>query len=226
MKSVSVAELKKQQRNLWQSVYAEDPGFFGKRSNFAVKASRVFRDCGAGRILELGCGSGRDTFYFASKRISVYAIDFSNAAIAFLRNRAKSVDPEHFVKARVYDLRNGLPEFPKNSFDAAYSHMFFSMPFSLRELARILGHLHRSLKPGAPNLFSVRSVEDKQLSKGKAIDGKTRLYFVNDFAIRFFDTDLIRYLCSASSFHIDRIENGREGLASLYLVYSTVVKKV
>ena len=38
-------------------------------------------------ILELGCGNGRDSFYFAKNGLNVTAIDASNAVIEKLQNR-------------------------------------------------------------------------------------------------------------------------------------------
>jgi 2-polyprenyl-3-methyl-5-hydroxy-6-metoxy-1,4-benzoquinol methylase len=42
-----------------------------------------------GRVLELGCGNGSNAVYMASQGCSVDAVDFSEAAITWAKDRAK-----------------------------------------------------------------------------------------------------------------------------------------
>ncbi|MBK2297368.1 class I SAM-dependent methyltransferase [Francisella philomiragia] len=51
-------------------------------------------------ILDIGCGSGRDAFYFANKGIKVTAIDFSENII----NEAKKVNNHNNIKYLVADI--------------------------------------------------------------------------------------------------------------------------
>ena len=44
------------------------------------------------KILELGCGQGRDALFFASKWLEVYAIDSSAVAIENLRIKTKELN--------------------------------------------------------------------------------------------------------------------------------------
>jgi SAM-dependent methyltransferase len=44
------------------------------------------------KILELGCGQGRDTLFFASKGIDVTALDFSSVAIkGLIKHQRKEI---------------------------------------------------------------------------------------------------------------------------------------
>jgi 2-polyprenyl-3-methyl-5-hydroxy-6-metoxy-1,4-benzoquinol methylase len=43
------------------------------------------------KVVELGCGQGRDSLFFASKGLEVYAIDSPNIAIENLRIKAKGL---------------------------------------------------------------------------------------------------------------------------------------
>jgi tRNA G46 methylase TrmB len=52
---------------IWDKVYSNDSAFFGEDpSDFAQKCYREFKQYHVKKILELGCGQGRDTIFFAS----------------------------------------------------------------------------------------------------------------------------------------------------------------
>jgi hypothetical protein len=53
-------------------VYSSDASFFGDGpSNFGLHCYEEFKRNGVKRILELGCGQGRDAIFFASNGIDV-----------------------------------------------------------------------------------------------------------------------------------------------------------
>jgi SAM-dependent methyltransferase len=85
-------------------------------------------------ILELGCGQGRDTLFFASKGIDVTALDFSSVAIRGLIKRAKERNLLSNIDTSIFDPTNKPIPFSKDEFDAVYSHMFFNMRFTCEQL--------------------------------------------------------------------------------------------
>jgi predicted SAM-dependent methyltransferase len=54
------------------------------------------------------------------------------------------------------DVRQGLP-FEDSYFDAIYSHMFYNLNFTNKELDFLLYESHRDLKTNGLLYFSVRS---------------------------------------------------------------------
>jgi SAM-dependent methyltransferase len=69
------------------------------------------RDGDCVRLLELGAGTGQDSEFFQHHGLDVVAVDLSPAMVE--RCRRKGID------ARVMDFRH--PDFPPESFDAAYA---------------------------------------------------------------------------------------------------------
>jgi len=68
------------------------------------------------RVLELGCGQGRNAIYLASRGCAVDAIDFSAEAIAWARERAEaSRAPVNFQHASVF-----AADIPAESYDLVY----------------------------------------------------------------------------------------------------------
>jgi 2-polyprenyl-3-methyl-5-hydroxy-6-metoxy-1,4-benzoquinol methylase len=87
--------------NIWDKIYSEDSGFFGEDpSDFAQRCFSYFKEYGVKRILELGCGQGRDTIFFASNGFDVHAIDASKVAIENINQKIRqkniSLDLRHF----------------------------------------------------------------------------------------------------------------------------------
>jgi len=198
--------------NVWDNVYEKDISFFGdKPSNFALSCYNLMKKNDVKKILEVGCGQGRDCLFFASKGIDVAALDYSKVAIDSLLEHAKQKDL--IVNARVYDAKKPLP-FDNGSFDAVYSHMFLSMRFSSDELKFILSEVKRVLKDNGFHFFSVRNHNDKFYAKGTKVDDD--VYDINGFQIRFFTRQEIEDLLAG--FKILEIKEDYEDPVTLYLV--------
>ena len=72
------------------------------------------------RILELGCGTGRDAVFLASHGISVVATDVSPAMVRITRARAEQVGVENRVSARVSSAAEAASD--GGVYDGAYSN--------------------------------------------------------------------------------------------------------
>lgn len=199
--------------NIWDKIYEKDASFFGEKpSDFAISCYDTMKD-GAKTILELGCGQGRDSLFFASKGIKVNALDYSRFAIEQLSKCAKQTGLP--IEASVYDATKPLP-FNDDTFDAVYSHMLFSMKFSQEQLKFIFKEVNRVLKNDGFHFFSVRNHNDKFYGKGIRVDYET--YDIDGFQIRFFTKQEIENLCEG--FKIFEIKEDYEEPVTLYLVTS------
>jgi len=203
-----------EQRKVWDRVYNEDREFFGEKpSAFARMCYNLLRRSSAKKILELGCGHGRDSIFFASKGFEVKTFDYSKVAIDILTKNAKQNDLQ--IGARVRDARRGLP-YADGEFDAVYSHIFFSMHFTVKQLKFLFGEVRRVLKDDGFHYLSARSRKDRFYGKGNKI--ADNVYDVNGFVIRFFTKKELKGLMKG--FRITKIVEHEEEPASLYLVFS------
>jgi SAM-dependent methyltransferase len=200
---------------IWDKVYSGDESFFGESaSHFAEMSYSDIKKQGVKKLLELGCGQGRDTIFFASNDLDVHALDSSIIAVENLHKKLRekniSIDLKHF------DARQGIP-FSNNFFDAIYAHMFFNMRFTDEELKFLFIESNRVLKNNGILYFSVRSDKDAQYDTGKKLD--INIYEINGFQIRFFTKSQIRFFLS-DQFEIKNVIEDYEEPASLYLVFS------
>jgi SAM-dependent methyltransferase len=134
--------------------------------------------------LELGGGQGRDTFFFARNGVHVTMLDYSQIAVDTVNGKAQASGLGKFVTAIRHDVRAALP-FADNRFDAAYSHMLYCMPITNSEVERLSQEIHRVLKPGGLNIFTVRHTGDPHFGTG--IHRGEELYEVGGFIVNFFD---------------------------------------
>ena len=200
--------------DIWDKIYTHDSAFFGENpSDFAQKCYIYFKKCGVKRILELGCGQGRDTIFFASNGLDVHAIDASEVALDNINQKIRekniSLDLRHFK------ARQTLP-YDDTYFDAVYSHMFYNMRFTDEELGFLFKESNRVLKNNGLLYFSVRSDKDVLYNKGKKIDNN--IYEINGFQIRFFTKRQIQ-LFLENYFEIKNIEESYEEPVNLYFVF-------
>lgn len=180
-----------QQQSHWDSTYAGMDDFFGKEpSELAVSALGTLKDNGAKDVLELGCGQGRDSYFLCRNGFSVTALDYSETGVCQMKERAAASGVG--MNLLVHDAREPLP-FPDGSFDAVFSHMFFTMELSEDEVARILGECRRVLRPGGLNIYSVRNDHDPHYGKFEQ-RGKDMWRNPMGFVVHFFDEETIRRL--------------------------------
>lgn len=88
------------------------------------------------RILDAGCGPGRDVIYLAQQGFSVTGIDASPIAIALAQEKTKNLEEARFVIGEIE-----WAPFGDWSFDAAYSGYTMrgkTIPRQAQELSRVI----------------------------------------------------------------------------------------
>jgi SAM-dependent methyltransferase len=199
---------------IWDKVYSYDSAFFGEEpSDFAQKCYSDFKRYDVKTLLELGCGQGRDTIFFASNGLDVFAIDSSKVAIENINQKIKGKNIALHLSH--FEVRQALP-FDSSHFDAIYSHMFYNMRFTDEELNYLFKESSRVLKNNGLLCFSVRSDKDVFYNKGKKIG--SNIYEINGFQIRFLTKMQIKSFLS-DYFEIKNIEESYEEPVTLYLVF-------
>ena len=202
----------------WEASFSSKPEMFGQEpSAAAVKSLNFFKNK---NIVELGAGLGRDTVFFAQNSIHVEALDYSQKAIKAINIKSKKLDLEKFIKTKVFDVRKKLP-FNNDTIDACFSHMLYCMALSNSDLENLNKEIHRILKPGGINIFTVRHTGDGDYKNGIHIGED--LYENDGFIVHFFSKDKINHL--SKNFEILNIEKFEEGSFPRRLFKVTAKKK-
>jgi SAM-dependent methyltransferase len=138
------------------------------------------------RVLEVGCGQGREAISLANAGLSVSALDLSPLAIDMARANATSVrTPIDFLQ---HDLAASLP-YPSDEFSGIFAHLSLQY-FDDVTTREIFDELARVSTKGAVLLFTVRSVFDHFYGQGDRVDDK--LFCYEGHLRGFFDDDYFR----------------------------------
>lgn len=116
------------------------------------------------RVLDLGCGGGRHTIFFAQEGFETYATDISAMAIAHLREWASKAG--HIVDARVaavdeLDLDDG-------TFDGVLCYGVYTYAPS-DAIGHSVARVKRMLKPDGTFYLMMRSDRDWRVQRAKKV---------------------------------------------------------
>ncbi|MDN5215949.1 class I SAM-dependent methyltransferase [Fulvivirgaceae bacterium BMA12] len=133
------------------------------------------------RILDAGCGEGRNLVYFLNNQFKVYGIDKNQAALQMLKFVARSIDPQ-FDESQI--STGYLDQLPYT--DQYFHHIICTAVLhfaeDMRHFHAMIKELVRVLKPGG-SIF-IRMASNIGL-ENKVIPQNSDQYQVPDGSIRF-----------------------------------------
>lgn len=151
----------------WNEYYSCAP-LIDNPSNFALSVAATFT--GPVNLVEVGCGNGRDSVYFAGDGNHVTALDVSTAAIELCR--AKHAHPG------IQFMNRSLPDLGADhdrTFDVVYSR-FVLHAMTEREEMETLRAAFRVLKSGGRVFVECRSINDPMARKGEILSPTERIH--------------------------------------------------
>jgi 2-polyprenyl-3-methyl-5-hydroxy-6-metoxy-1,4-benzoquinol methylase len=128
----------------YDSGYRACPCFWGTEPGKLVRAIVDSVPTLSGtRILDVGCGEGKNAFFFAQHGASVTAIDISELAI----DHAKQLWPESpLIEWRISDVR--MFELDPGGYDFVVAYGLLHCLGSVEEIKQFVGRLQGSTRPG------------------------------------------------------------------------------
>lgn len=134
------------------------------------------------KILDAGCGEGRNTVYFIREGYQIFGIDPNETAIQYCRYQAKSLDPNYDIHRFQEGKLENVP-FHKDSFDAVICSAVLHFAQSVDNFWEMIDEIQRILKPGGIFWFRMCTGFGDILSKSEPI-GQGR-YHLPDNSERF-----------------------------------------
>ncbi len=150
-------------------------------------------------LLELGCGNGRDSLYFAKNGIKVVAIDQVQEVITYLQNKHSlhGANP-HFI-VNDFTRLNEINSLKSHKFDCIYSR-FTLHSISANEQENLLSQLVPFLKPQGIFAVEARGYKNALYEKGEAVKDEKDAFIYDEHYRRFIN---VWRLCEALSAHFD-----------------------
>jgi len=112
------------------------------------------------KVLDAGCGTGRNSIYLAEKGCEVHALDFSGEALRRLDVSATVAGVRDRIFSRHHALQNPFP-FSNGSFDLVLDSYVFCHFTDENLKSFYLDELHRLVKPSGVLFSSVFSIDDE-----------------------------------------------------------------
>lgn len=126
------------------------------------------------RILDAGCGEGRNLAYFLQNDYDIYGIDKNVSALRMLRYSGrmsgKNLNPDHFIEGNI-----GKLPFHDNFFDYVLCISVLHFSESESHFNEMLDHLVRSVKINGAILLIMNSVFGMENKVEKISDNKYQL---------------------------------------------------
>jgi bifunctional enzyme CysN/CysC len=151
----------------WQSFYTTAKGTLEPSPFARTVAERLPRNA---RLLEVGCGNGRDSVFFASLGCDVTAIDVSPSAITLCRTTHDDTRVD-FRAGALSDVIESLA----SGYDAVYSRFCLHAMTRGEEQATLDGAA-QLLKPGGALFIECRSINDSLARQGEVISPTERIH--------------------------------------------------
>ena len=186
----------------WNNFYKKkiivSPSNFAKycKSNFLSKNSK---------LLEIGCGNGRDSFYFEKNKLIVTAVDKSKKAIEINNKKNKNKNIKFF------NININNKKFLElGKFDFIYARFFLHTINQISENKLIRNLTKLGIVKKTIILFEFRTVKDPLFNLGKKLKKNERF---TDHYRRFIDVnELKKKLMKINKFKIMKIIESK-GLA-------------
>ncbi|NTV24555.1 MAG: class I SAM-dependent methyltransferase, partial [Nanoarchaeota archaeon] len=168
----------------WENRESEAVNNFARRCFSWIKQDHA-------TLLDLGCGDGRDSIYFAGKGLKVTAVDFSESGIARLKERI-SLSGMDNIQAIQKDIRK--IRLKDNSFDIIYAHLSLHY-FDDETTARLFGMIYRILNHRGQLFVKCKSTDDALYGKGENVGKEMYLkgHLRHFFTKRYMEEKLERF---------------------------------
>lgn len=155
----------RQQQDEWDKKWSKVTKLLAE-SEYAKEVLQYIKDKKCRTFLDLGCGDGKDSVFFAQNGYDVTAIDFSSASLNLLKERLKdlSVDNMKYVKQDIANLDLG-----SESFDVIYANLSLHY-FDDKTTSEIFDNLYDILKNDGYLFVRCKSTDDFLCGKGEELE--------------------------------------------------------
>jgi len=174
------------QKKLWQTKWSDKTSQLPP-NNFASRAYKIMKPKHK-TLLDLGCGNGRDSLYFARKGLQVTAADWSKSGLDQLQKlaEAKKVANLEVVQQDISKLT-----FKPNSFDVIYAHLSLHY-FDDKTTRRIFDKMYSVLKKDGLLFIKCKSTDDMLYGRGRKLE--ENMYKFRGHVRHFYDKEYMTAL--------------------------------
>jgi tellurite methyltransferase len=136
------------------------------------------------KLIELGCGNGRDAILFANNKLNVLAIDQCKSEIDFLSRTYSLLENIQFKHKDFTRLTND------QKFDVVYSR-FTLHSISSEQEKQVLNWAFQNLNSNGFFCIEARGQKNEIYGKGNPVEGEKDAFILDNHYRRFINLDLL-----------------------------------
>lgn len=159
----------------WNEYYQQKPLALSESSSFAKEMLKMIGESNKkieGKyLLDLGCGNGRDSIFFAENGVHVVGIDASNVAIEMLEQEHAGNKYLEFV---CDDFVTAEALFQKE-YDYCYSR-FTLHAISEKQEEQLINNVYKALKKNGLFMIEARTIHDRIFGLGEKVEENAYIY--------------------------------------------------
>lgn len=149
------------------------------------------------KILDAGCGEGRNSVYFINAGYQVFGMDREEIAVQYLRYLSKSLNPSYDAHRFQLGTMEEIP-FHKEAFDAVICSAVLHFAKDEGNFWQMMHEMLRVLKPGGILWFRMTTAFGGMLEESEAMgggryllpDGSERFLLTEDHVVKLQDLGL------------------------------------
>lgn len=190
------------QKNHWNNLHSQGKltQHATSETEFAQYVQNIIPE--KSKILELGCGAGNDSNFFANNKHTVIATDFSPVAVEQNRKTYSSSN----VTFEVLDMSTGVFSFKNETFDVVYARLSLHY-FNDQITKQIFKEINRILKPGGKLCFMCKSINEPYYGLGVEIEKD--MFEYKGHIRHFFSENYVKE-CVEGLFEIEMMKSEKE----------------
>ncbi len=157
---------------MWEEYYSildQLPDWLRKPVPFIADSTSLFKEYGTQRILDLGCGVGRNSIYLGKEGFNVVGLDTSRSALKKTKARSRI---ERTPNVTV--LRASMTQLPfiKQTFHAVVSVSVIHHALK-KDIQKTILEIHTVLKDNGIFIANLLSTKDHRYGSGKKVEKGT-----------------------------------------------------
>ena len=156
--------------DLWEEVYRKKVKTYKwTPSDSVVNFFPVLKNISAHKVLDLGCGTGRNALFLSKDGFMVVGVDISKTALQVAYQKIKNGGLHNIIlmQGDIADL-----PFPPQHFDAIISINVIHHA-KINDIQKIVNEIYRVLRDDGKGLVTVVSDMDYKFGKGGRLEEKT-----------------------------------------------------
>ena len=159
-------------KKMWEEYYSvlhKLPDWLKEPVPFIVDSLSLFKEHGTQRILDLGCGVGRNSIYLGKEGFDVVGVDISRSALKKTKAWSKI---EGIPNVTVLQASMTLLPFIRQTFHAVVSVSVIHHALK-KDIQKTIREIHRVLKDNGLFIANLLSTKDYRYGSGEKLENET-----------------------------------------------------